>query len=73
MGIVGREHQAGRQDDKTDGGEGKATTKKSKAGGEGGKGKEIVMISPLGSVHQTSHHRLTGTASGRAFMDVADI
>lgn len=43
-----------------------------RGGEEGKKEKEIVMISPLGSVHQTSHHRLTGTASGRAFMGVVD-
>lgn len=41
--------------------------------GRRGEGKETVMISLLGSVHQTSQHRLTGTASGRAFMDVIDI
>lgn len=31
------------------------------------------MISPLESVHQTTHHRLTDTASRRAFMGAAEI
>lgn len=33
-----------------------------------GEEKEIVMISPLGFVHQPIHHRLTGTAKRQAFM-----